>query len=153
LPFSIPLTVDINNTAPGTYPVLLRVSYSDDLHNPHVTYLHDSVVVAPHPPPPANNGGPLAFLGLAAAGGPAHVHGIRGGVGVGIVLFGIPLLFWIIIVAALIIALIFVRRRRKVKQKILISESGKALDEEGGDEDIESLIDGGKKGTSGDSQV
>jgi hypothetical protein len=154
LPFSIPLTVDINNTAPGTYPVILRVSYSDDLHNPHVTYLHDSVVVAPHPAPPANNGGPLAFLGLGGGGGPAHVHGRHGG-GVGIHHpFGIPLLIWIIIIAAIIIAVIFIRRRRKAKQKLLISESAReALDDEGGDEDIESLIDGGKKGTSGDPQV
>ncbi|MGC2575328.1 MAG: hypothetical protein WA364_27800, partial [Candidatus Nitrosopolaris sp.] len=83
LPFSIPLTVDINNTAPGMYPVILRVSYSDDLHNPHVTYLHDSVVVVPHPPPPANNGGPLAFLGLGGGGGgPPHVRGRHGGVGI-----------------------------------------------------------------------
>ena len=97
LPFSIPLTVDINNTAPGTYPVILKVSYSDDLHNPHVTYLHDSVVVAPHPPPPANNGGPLAFLGLGGGGTP-HVHGRHGGASRGV--FGIPLLIWIIIIAA-----------------------------------------------------
>ncbi|HXX97936.1 MAG TPA: hypothetical protein VEL11_12570 [Candidatus Bathyarchaeia archaeon] len=154
LPFSIPLTVDINNTAPGTYPVILRVSYSDDLHNPHVTYLHDSVVVAPHPPPPANNGGPLAFLGLGG-GGPPHVHGRHGGVGVGIHHpFGIPLVIWIIIIAAIIVAVVFIRKRRKAKQKLLISESAKeALEDEGGDEDIESLIDGGKKGTSSDSQV
>src|SRR5215467_10355285 len=153
LPFSIPLTVDINNTAPGTYPVILRVSYSDDLHNPHVTYLHESVVIAPHPPPPANNGGPLAFLGLSG-GGPPHVHGRHGG-GVGIHhIFGIPILIWIIIIAAIIIAVIFIRKRRKAKEKLLISESAKeALDEEGGDEDIESLIDRGKKGTGSDPQV
>jgi hypothetical protein len=152
LPFSIPLTVDINNTAPGTYPVILKVSYSDDLHNPHVTYLHDSVVVAPHPPPPANNGGPLAFLGLGG-GGPPHVHGRHGGVGRGVL--GIPLPILIIIIAAIIIAIIFIRRRRKSKQKLLISESGKEdIDDEGGGEDIESLIDGGKKkGPSGEPQV
>jgi hypothetical protein len=121
------------------------------LHFPHVTYLHDSVVVAPHPPPAANNDGPLAFLGLG--GGAPHVHGRHGGVGIHHI-FGIPLLIWIIIIAAIIIAVIFIRRRRKAKQNLLISESAKeALDEEGGDEDIESLIDGGKKGTSGDSQL
>jgi len=154
LPFSIPLTVDINNTAPGTYPVILRVSYSDDLHNPHVTYLYESVVIAPHPPPPANNGGPLAFLGLGGGGGPPHVHGRHGG-GVGIHhIFGIPILIWIIIIAAIIIAVIFIRKRRKAKEKLLISESAKeALEEEGGDEDIESLIDSGKKGTGSDPQV
>jgi hypothetical protein len=154
LPFSIPLTVDINNTAPGMYPVILRVSYSDDLHNPHVTYLHDSVVVAPHPPPPANNGGPLAFLGLGGGGGPPHVHGRHGGVGIHHI-FGIPLLFWIIIIAAIIIAVIFIRRRRKAKEKLLISESAReSIEDESGGEDIESLIDGGKKkGTSDDSQV
>jgi hypothetical protein len=152
LPFSVPLMVDINNTAPGTYPVIFKISYSDDLHNPHVTYLHDSVVVAPLPPPPANNGGPLAFLGLG--GGPLHVHGRHGDNGVGIVLFGIPLLIWVTIIAAIIIAVIFIRRQGNAKQKLLISKSGReALDDEGGDEDIESLIDGGKKGTSGDSQV
>ena len=152
LPFSIPLTVDINNTAPGTYPVILKVSYSDDLHNPHVTYLHESVVVVPHPPPPANNGGPLAYLGLGG-GGPPHVHGRHGGVGRGVL--GIPLPILIIIIAAIIIAIIFIRRRRKSKQKLLISESAKEdIDDEGGGEDIESLIDGGKKkGTSGEPQV
>jgi hypothetical protein len=155
LPFSIPLTVDINNTAPGTYPVIFKISYSDDLHRPHVTYLHDSVVVAPHPPPPANNGGPLAFLGLGGGGGVPHVHrhGGVGGVGIPHHLFGIPLLIWIIIIAAIIIAVIFIRRRRKAKQNLLISESAKEALDEGGDEDIESLIDGGKKGTSGDSQL
>jgi hypothetical protein len=154
LPFSIPLTVDINNTAPATYPVILRISFSDDLHYPHVTYLHDSVVVAPHPPPPSNNGGPLAFLGLGG-GGPPHVHGRHDGVGVGIHRpFGIPLLIWVIIIAAIIIAVILIRRRRKAKQRLLISESAReALDDEGGDEDIESLIDSGKKGTGGDSQL
>jgi hypothetical protein len=132
---------------------MLRVSYSDDLHNPHVTYLRDSVVVAPHPPPPANNGGPLAFLGLGG-GGPPHVHGRHGGVDIPHHLFGIPLLIWIIIIVAIIIAVIFIRRRRKAKEKLLISENARAaLDDEGWDEDIESLIDSGKKGTSGDSQV
>jgi hypothetical protein len=155
LPFSIPLTVDINNTAPGAYPVIFKISYSDDLHRPHVTYLHDSVVLAPHPLPPVNNGGPLSFLGLGGGSGPSHFHGRHGGVGVGIHRpFGIPLLIWIIIIAAIIVAVILIRRRRKAKQNLLVSESAKeALDEEGGDEDIESLIDGGKKGTSGDSQL
>jgi hypothetical protein len=156
LPFSIPLTVDINNTAPGTYPVIFKISYSDDLHRPHVSYLHDSVVVAPHPPPPVNNGGPLAFLGLGGGnGGTPHFHGRHGGVGVGIHHpFGIPLLIWIIIIAAIIIAVILIRRRRKAKQKLLLSESAKeALEDEGGDEDIESLIDSGNKQTGGDSQV
>jgi hypothetical protein len=153
LPFSIPLTVDINNTAPGTYPVILRISYSDDLHRPHVTYLHDSVVLASHPPPPTNSGGPLAFLGLG--GGAPHVHGRHGG-GAGGGILGIPLLIWIIIIAAIIIALILIRRRRKSKEKLLISESGKeVIDEEGAGEDIESLIDGGKKngGSGGESQL
>lgn len=152
LPFSIPLAVDINNTSPGTYPVILKVSYSDDLHRPHVTYLHDSVVVAPHPPPPTNNGGPLSFLGLGGGGGP-HVHGRHGGTGTGILL-GIPLLLWIIIIAAIIIAIIFIRRRRKSKERLLLTESAKeALNEEGGGEDIESLIDSGKKkgGNAGES--
>jgi hypothetical protein len=152
LPFSIPLTVDINNTASGTYPVILKVSFSDDLHNPHVTYLHDSVVVVPHPPPPTNNGGPLAFLGLG--GSPPHVHGRHGGASSGVL--GIPLLIWIIIIAAIIIAIILIRRRRKSKQKLLISESAKeVIDEEGEGEDIESLIDSGKKkgGSGGESQL
>ena len=71
---------------------------------------------------------------------------------VGIVLFGIPILAWIIIIAAIIIAVIFIRRRGKAKQQPLSSESGReALDEEGWDEHIESLIDSGKKGTRGNS--
>jgi 4-hydroxybenzoate polyprenyltransferase len=62
--------------------------------------------------------------------------------------------YWIIIIAAIVIAVVFIRRQRKAKQKILISESGReALDDEGVDEDIESLIDDGKKRTNGDSQV
>jgi hypothetical protein len=148
LPFSVPLAVDINSTAPGTYPIILKISYSDDLHRPHVTYLHDYVFVAPHPPPRTNNGGILAFLGL---GGEApHVHGRHGGTG-GIGILGIPLLIWIIIIAAVIIAIILIRRRRKSKEKLLISKSAKeVIDEEGAGEDIESLIDSGKEnGVSG----
>jgi hypothetical protein len=155
LPFSIPLAIDINNTAPGTYPVILKISYSDDLHRPHVTYLHDSVVLASHPPLPTNSGGPLAFLGLG--GGAPHVHGRHGGSGgVGIGILGIPLLIWIIIIAAIIIAIILIRRRRKSKEKLLISESAKeVIDEEGAGDDIESLIDSGKKkgGSDGESQL
>ena len=150
LPFSIPLTVDINSTAPGTYPVILKISYSDDLHRPHVEYLHYPVVVAPQPPPPTNNGGPLAFLGLGGGGLHGHgVHGGHGGASRGVL--GIPLPILLIIIAAIVIAILLIRRRRKSKQKVLISESGKQDigDEEGG-EDIESLIDSGKKRPSGE---
>jgi hypothetical protein len=109
---------------------MLRVSFSDDLHNPHVTYLHDSVVVAPHPPPPPKNGGLLTFLGLGGGGGPPDVHVRHGGIGIHH-LFGIPVLIWIIIIATIIIAVIFIRRRRKAKERLPISESARAaLDNE-----------------------
>ncbi|HET7149146.1 MAG TPA: hypothetical protein VFI73_11680 [Candidatus Nitrosopolaris sp.] len=143
LPFSIPLTANINNTAPGIYPVKLEVTYSDDLKNSHTTILNNTVQLAPQQPKARNGqgGGIFGFL----TGGASHGRG--GGAGGSSNFLGIPLLFWIAIIAAIVIAFILIRRRRGSKAALTTADNGP--EEEGdirnSDEDIESLIDNSHK--------
>ena len=143
LPFSIPLTANINNTAPGIYPVKLEVTYSDDLKNSHTTVLNNTVQLAPQQQK-ARNGQGGGIFGFLTGGGS---HGRGGGAGGGSDFLGIPLLLWIAIIAAIAIAFILIRRRRRSRAALITTVNG---EEEGGDigdsdEDIESLIDGSHK--------
>ena len=143
LPFSIPLTANINNTAPGIYPVKLEVTYSDDLKNSHTTVLNNTVQLAPQQQK-ARNGQGGGIFGFLTGGGS---HGRGGGAGGGSDFLGIPLLLWIAIIAAIAIAFILIRRRRRSRAALVTTVNG---EEEGGDigdsdEDIESLIDGSHK--------
>jgi hypothetical protein len=148
LPFSIPLTADINSTAPGIYPVKLEVTYSDDLKNSHTVVLNDTVQIAPQQPKQSNGkgGGILGSLsGIFGGGGGGGGRHSRGGgqtSGTGDVL-GIPLPILIVIIAAIAIAFILIRRRRKSKAALITTANGQQ--EEGDNEDIESLIDGSHK--------
>jgi hypothetical protein len=148
LPFSIPLTVNVNSTAPGVYPVTLRVTYSDDLKNSHTVNLNNSVQVLPQPTQERSgqNGGILGFLTGTGGGHGAGGHrggGAGGGGSRGFL--GLPLLFWLVIIAIVIVALLYIRRRRKRSKAALLAATTTMPDEAGSGEDIESLIDGSHK--------
>jgi hypothetical protein len=146
LPFSIPLTANTNNTAPGVYPVKLEVTYSDDLKNSHSMILNNTVQIAPQQSKQGNGqgGGILGYLSTIFGGGGGGRHSRGGGQtsGAGDVL-GVPLPILIVIIAVIAIAFILIRRRRRRSRAALISS---ANGQEGEDnEDIESLIDGSHK--------
>jgi hypothetical protein len=146
LPFSIPLNVNVNNTAPGVYPVKLQVTYSDDLKNSHTIYLNNSVQIVPQPTQ-ERTGQSGGILGLLTGAGGGHAGGgHRGGGGGGSRgLLGLPLLFWIVIIAIIIIVLLYIRRRRKRSRAAFLAATTTVPDEAGPSEDIESLIDGSHK--------
>jgi hypothetical protein len=151
LPFSIPLGIDLNGTAPGTYPVSIKVTYSDDLKKSHDIVLNGPVQIKPQQPRGSSDqgGGIFSFLGIGGGGG-SHGRGGHGGGGNTGVL-GIPLLYLIIIIAAVVIAAIYLRRRRRSKStKVITSENeeGEITDDVDKEEDIESLIDSSKSGDS-----
>jgi hypothetical protein len=143
LPFSIPLTANINSTAPGIYPVKLEVTYSDDLKNHHTTVLNNTVQLTA-PQQKVRNGQGGGIFGFLTGGAS---HGRGGGAGGGTEFLGIPLLLWIAIIAAIAIAFILIRRRRRSRAALITTANGQ--EEEGdigdSDEDIESLIDGSRK--------
>jgi hypothetical protein len=145
LPFSIPLTANINSTAPGIYPVKLEVTYSDDLKNSHTTVLNNTVQLAAQQQK-ARNGQGGGIFGFLTGGGGSHGRGGGAGGG-GSEFLGIPLLLWIAIIAAIVIAFILIRRRRRSRAALITTANGQ--EEEGdigdSDEDIESLIDGSRK--------
>jgi predicted lipid-binding transport protein (Tim44 family) len=138
LPFSIPLTANLNSTAPGIYPVKLEVTYSDDLKNSHTTVLNNTVQLAAQQQK-ARNGQGGGIFGFLTGGGS---HGRGGGAGGGSEFLGIPVLLWIAIIAAIAIAFLLIRRRRRSRAAFTTTATGQ---EEGDSEDIESLIDGSHK--------
>jgi hypothetical protein len=143
LPFSIPLTANTNNTAPGNYPVNLQVIYSDDLKNSHTIVLNNTVQIAPQQPKQGNGqgGGISGFLSGIFGGGGGGRHSRGGGQGSGTNdVLGIPLPILIAIIAAIAIAFILIRRRRRSRAALISTANGK--EEAGDNEDIESLIDG-----------
>ncbi|HVX01784.1 MAG TPA: hypothetical protein VHA09_01380 [Nitrososphaera sp.] len=120
LPFSIPINI-ANNTAPGTYPVELRVQYKDSLRQQHTLDVKANVNFVPQAP--ANN------AQQAQAAGSAMIIGVTAG-----------------IVAAIVIAVIVIRARRKSKLKHTLQFSKKQQiggDGNGNndDDDIESVLD------------
>jgi hypothetical protein len=141
LPFSIPLTANTNNTAPGNYPVNLQVIYSDDLKNSHTIVLNNTVQIAPQQPKQGNGqgGGISGFLSGIFGGGGRHSRGGGQSSGANDVL-GIPLPILIAIIAVIAIAFFLIRRRRRSRAALITTANGK--EEAGDNEDIESLIDG-----------
>ncbi len=146
LPFSIPLTVNVNNTAPGVYPVMLKVTYSDDLKNSHTDYLNDSVQIVQQQPQQhtEQRGGILGFLTSTGAHAGGGHRGGGGGGGGGGGFLGLPMLFWIVIAAIIIAVLLYIRRRRRRAKAAYLAQTA-LPDETGPNEDIESLIDGSHK--------
>ncbi len=136
LPFSIPLNVD-NGISPGTYPVSLKITYSDYLKNTHELILNKILNVKPqHRQQRADDQG-LTLFGIGGSSNSRGPGDSR--------IFGIPLLIIIIIaiIAAVAIALILIirRRRRSRSASLGMSENDRLVTEDDDNEDIESLID------------
>ena len=123
LPFSIPINVD-NSTAPGIYPVSLKIAYSDDLKNSHELVINNTVTIKPEQRQQPNDRGINSFGG-------------RGGI------LGIPFPIIIAIIAAIAIVavIIIVRRRKSTGSKNLVASQVEQERSNNSDEDIESLID------------
>jgi hypothetical protein len=135
LPFSIPLNID-NGISPGSYPVSLKITYSDDLKNTHELILNKNLNVKPqHRQQRANDQG-LTLFGIVGNSSSRGAEDSR--------IFGIPLLVIIIIaiIGAVAIALILIIRRRRSRAASLgMSENDQLVTEDDDNEDIESLID------------
>jgi hypothetical protein len=135
LPFSIPLNID-NGISPGSYPVSLKITYSDDLKNTHELILNKNLNVKPqHRQQRANDQG-LTLFGIVGDSNSRGAGDSR--------IFGIPLLVIIIIaiIAAVAIVLILIIRRRRSRSASLgMSENDQLVTEDDDNEDIESLID------------
>ena len=111
LPFSIPLSMH-NNTAPGIYPVSLKITYSDDLRNSYTVFNNGTVEFIP-PAPTSNQG--QGFLG-----------------------FNNVILTIVIVTIVGIVAIIIVRARSKKRSK---QRSNEGEQQQEDDIDIESLLD------------
>ena len=98
LPFSIPLSLDSDLPA-GSYPVILNVTYSDNLRMVHELLLNDTVVYEGQPSTSGNNDGNNASAFTFANG----FSGI------------FPMV--IIIIIAIIVGLFLIRRRNKRKKE------------------------------------
>jgi hypothetical protein len=120
LPFSIPLAIGINGNngtssssnnggsssslAAGNYPVSLRITYSDELRNPHAVILNRTVSY--NPPQQEENAPNQGFLGFGSSTGQS---GTTSSV--------LPLVFIFgAVVAAAVIIIIVIRRRSRTKK-------------------------------------
>jgi hypothetical protein len=109
LPFSIPLAID-NNTAPGVYPVSLKITYNDDLRNSY------SVI----------RNGTVQFISTAASTNQGQSFLINNNI--------VTMLIFIIIAVALGVIFTIRRLRSRSKGKIV------RIDQTGDDNDFESLL-------------
>jgi hypothetical protein len=99
LPFSIPLNID-KNPPGGTYPVEIRVTYSDTLRNTHEIILNGTVNYTPKTDSSTESGGFLGYGELSS--------------------IIIPV---VIILAIISIIVIIIRRRKDGKRKTLNNKS------------------------------
>ncbi len=79
LPFSIPVNID-GNTAAGTYPVSLQVTYKDNLRDTHTFGVDSQVEFAPEQP--ADESGQNNSMGMALPVGIGATIAIAVGIGV-----------------------------------------------------------------------
>jgi hypothetical protein len=121
LPFSIPLAIGINGNngtssssnngggsssslAAGNYPVSLRITYSDELRNPHAVILNRTVSY--NPPQQEENAPNQGFLGFGSSTGQS-----------GTTTSVLPLVFIFgAVVAAAVVIIIVIRRRSRTKK-------------------------------------
>ena len=122
LPFSIPIHV-ANGTAAGTYPIELRVQYKDSLRQLHTFDIKTNANFVPQAP--AGN------AQQAQAAGTMMMVGVIAGV-----------------IAAVVIAVVVIRMRKKSKLKHTLQFS-KQNGNNGGGDDIESVLDSHLGGSSG----
>ena len=127
LPFNIPLDLILNNnTSPGAYPLLFKVTYSDALRNIHEVTINKTVTLKPSQRHTNTNEGPN-FFGFLSGGSS------RAGRGQSSSTFGIGLPMMIIIVAIIAAVAIFliIRKRRKSRVPTYSKSEG----------DIETFLD------------
>jgi len=99
LPFSIPLAID-NHTAPGVYPVSLKITYSDDLRNSY------SVI----------RNGTVQFISTAAPGNQGQSFLINNNI--------VTILIFIIIVLGVIFTLRWLRSKRSKGKIVRTDQTG-----------------------------
>lgn len=102
LPFSIPLALK-NNSSPGSYPISLRITYSDDLRIDHALIINSSVDLTRSRQRSGDNDDQnQGFLGI--------LIGKQNSIKMGGIMLPIPLLLLIVAIA---LALLILRRRKR----------------------------------------
>ena len=143
LPFSIPLAVGSNddngnssNPGAGNYPVSLRITYSDELRNPHEVILDGTVSYSP--PQQEEDAPNQDFLGFGSSSTAES----------GTTNSPLPLLLIFAVIAAAAVAIIIIMRRRSKSKKI----SRLMADQGDNDDDFEASSSDESLGSSGEDQ-
>jgi hypothetical protein len=143
LPFSIPLAIGSNddngnssNPGAGNYPVSLRITYSDELRNPHEVILDGTVSYSP--PQQEEDAPNQDFLGFGSSSTAES----------GTTNSPLPLLLIFAVIAAAAVAIIILMRRRSKSKKI----SRLMADQGDNDDDFEASSSDESLGSSGEDQ-
>jgi hypothetical protein len=144
LPFSIPLAIGSNddngnssNPGAGNYPVSLRITYSDELRNPHEVILDGTVSYSP--PQQEEDAPNQGFLGFGSSSTAES----------GTTNSPLPLLLIFAVIVAAAVGIVIVIRRRSKSKKIsrLMADQG-----ENDDDDFEASSSDEYLGSSGEDQ-
>ena len=143
LPFSIPLAIGSNddngnssNPGTGNYPVSLRITYSDELRNPHEVILDGTVSYSP--PQQEEDAPNQGFLGFGSSS-TAESSTTNS---------PLPLLLIFAVIVAAAVAIIILMRRRSKSKKI----SRLMADQGDNDDDFEATSSDESLGSSGEDQ-
>jgi hypothetical protein len=143
LPFSIPLAIGSNddngnssNPEAGNYPVSLRITYSDELRNPHEVILDGTVSYSP--PQQEEDAPNQGFLGFGSSSTAES----------GTTNSPLPLLLIFAVIVAAAVAIIILMRRRSKSKKI----SRLMADQGDNDDDFEATSSDESLGSSGEDQ-
>ncbi len=143
LPFSIPLAIGSNddngnssNPGAGNYPVSLRITYSDELRNPHEVILDGTVSYSP--PQQEEDAPNQGFLGFGSSSTAES----------GTTNSPLPLLLIFAVIAAAAVAIIILMRRRSKSKKI----SRLMADQGDNDDDFEASSSDESLGSSGEDE-
>ena len=141
LPFSIPLAIGSNdddgnssNPEAGNYPVSLRITYSDELRNPHEVILDGTVSYSP--PQQEEDAPNQGFLGFGSSSTAES----------GTTNSPLPLLLIFAVIGAAAVAIIIIMRRRSKSKKIsrLMADQGDNDDDfeaSSSDESLDSSVE------------
>ncbi|MDQ4016863.1 MAG: hypothetical protein M3136_13985 [Thermoproteota archaeon] len=144
LPFSIPLAIGSNddngnssNPGAGNYPVSLRITYSDELRNPHEVILDETVSYSP--PQQEEDAPNQGFLGFGSSSTAES----------GTTNSPLPLLLIFAVIVAAAVGIVIVIRRRSKSKKIsrLMADQG-----ENDDDDFEASSSDEYLGSSDEDQ-
>jgi hypothetical protein len=144
LPFSIPLAIGTNDDngnnssglRAGSYPVSLRITYSDELRNTHEVILDGTVSYSP--PQQEEDATNQGFLGFSST------SNAESGTTNSVLLL---LFIFAAIAAAATVAIIVIKRRRSRSKKI-----SKLMAEQGDDDDFEPFSSDEHRGSSKEDQ-